>query len=87
MSDTPEQLKPKKTSKELQADFAQAAYKSGLLQYEIAQKTKDLSMLNEQMRDLSFEFVAVSAKERAEAAAQEADNAAKAAEAEKGAAS
>lgn len=55
---------------EIQQAYQQLALRSGHLQYEISEKSKDLALINVEMRDLNFEFItAKSTEEKAKVAA------------------
>lgn len=62
-----------RTTQEIQSEYQQLAFKAGNLQYAIAEQTKDLGLLNTQLRELNFEFVASQAKEKAAAEAPKAE--------------
>lgn len=59
--------KPKRGTSEIQQEYQGLAFRAGNLQYEIVQKQSDLKLLNDTMRELSFEFVKVQAEEVKEA--------------------
>lgn len=67
----------KKSSQSIQQEYNQLAFRAGNLQYAIRENSKDLDLLNSQMRDLSLEYISVQAEE------QKAADAAKAQEAPK----
>jgi len=64
---------------EIQQEYGQVSAKAGSVQYQISELKKDLVLLNEQMRELNFEFAG--AKRAEEEAAKKAT-----VEADKGAA-
>lgn len=49
---------PPRSVQEIQTDYSNSCLKAGNLQYEIACKEKDLSLLNDRLRELNFEYVA-----------------------------
>ena len=56
----------------IQQEYQNLALRSGNLQYEISEKSKDLALINTAMRELNFEFIAsreADEKEKAAAAA------------------
>lgn len=57
MSDT------KRTFETIQTEYQQLALRAGHTQYQIHALTKDLALLNEQMRDLNFEGAKVKAED------------------------
>lgn len=59
MSDT------KRTFESVQTEYQQLALRTGHIQYQIAAFTKDLEILNEQMRDLNFEGAKLKGEEEA----------------------
>lgn len=59
---------------EIQQEYTGLAMKSGQLQYQVFTLSKDLEILNKQMRDLNFEAAAVNAREAADAAKKEVAN-------------
>ncbi len=75
-----EETKPKRTTKEIQSDFNNLAFRAGHLQHDIFNKEKDLQRFNESLVTLQIEYNTAKQKEDAEAKA-----AADAAEAAKGA--
>lgn len=54
----------------IQQEYNNLAFKSGNLQYELVCKHKDLDALNDQMRELNFEYIAAKNKEEADKKAQ-----------------
>ena len=63
--------KPARSVAEIQQEYQNLAFRAGNLQYEICQKNKDLDLINDTLRSLSFEFVA--AQEAAKAAEKQPD--------------
>lgn len=57
----------KRSLQDIGQEYQQLAFKAGNLQYAISEQTKDLGLLNSQMRDLNFEFNKVKAQEEAAA--------------------
>ncbi len=67
-----------KSSRALQEEYQQLAFRAGNLQYSIEENKKDLALINSQMRDLALEFISAQAreqKEQAEAAQKASDEA------------
>lgn len=70
-----EEKKPR-SSAEIKQEFQGLSFKAGNLQYAIREQQRDLEMINNQLRDLSFEYTAAdnaekeAAKKAAEAAAE-----------------
>ncbi len=62
--------KSKRTSSNCQQENVNLQLRAGGLQYLIAQNTKDLAILNDQMRDLATEFHKLKAQEDYEAKVQ-----------------
>ncbi len=62
-----------RTSEDIVKEFNNLAFRAGNIQYEVSEKTKELSMLNETLRSLTLEFNKVKAAEQAEAAAKAAE--------------
>lgn len=60
MSDT------KRTFETIQTEYQQLALKSGHIQYQIYAFSKDLQLLNDQMRDLNFEGAKLKSEEEKE---------------------
>ena len=65
--------KSHRPSKEIEAEYQNLTFRSGGLQYEIACKSKDLEMINDQLRQLAFEYI--DSKKLEDAAAKVADEA------------
>lgn len=63
--------KPARATKDIQLEYQNLAFKAGNLQYELFSKTLDLKQLNEQMRELNFEYVEAKNREDAAKAAPE----------------
>jgi hypothetical protein len=57
MSDT------KRTFETVQTEYQQLALKAGHIQYQIHALSKDLDLLNDQMRDLNFEGAKIKTEE------------------------
>jgi hypothetical protein len=62
--------KPVRSTKEVQQDYQNLAFKAGNLQYEIHCKNGDLERLNNEMRDLNFEYIEAKNREDGEAKAK-----------------
>ncbi len=52
-----------KTSKDIQSDFNNLAFRAGHLQHDIYNKEKELKMFNESLRDLQVEYNKVKQEE------------------------
>ncbi len=65
-----EEKKPARSTQEIQQEYQNLAFKAGNLQYAIVSQEKDLALLNEQLRNLNFEFVSARTAEDAARAAQ-----------------
>lgn len=52
-----------RTTANIQNENAQLTFKAGQIQYVIAQSQKDLTMINDKLRDLALEYVQVQARE------------------------
>lgn len=63
-----EDKKAPRSTQEIQQEYQNLAFRAGNLQYELSQKGKDLTLINDQMRNLNFEFI--SSKEAEDAAAK-----------------
>ena len=57
--------KKSRSTQEIQAEYQQLAFKAGNLQYAIGQQKKDLELINDQLRDLNFEYTAAKNLEEA----------------------
>jgi len=65
------EFKAPRKLEEIQAEYQRLCLQAGHIQYQMSTLEKDLSLLNEQMRDLNLEGAAAQ-KAAAEAAAKEA---------------
>ncbi len=52
-----------RTFETVQTEYQQMALRAGHLQYQIHALSKDLALLNDQMRDLNFEFAKIKGAE------------------------
>ncbi len=58
---------PKKTVEDLQKEFGNLVFKAGQLQYQIYALSKDLTLINEEARDLNLKAAAIAAEEKSNA--------------------
>lgn len=66
-------LPPPKSLEDLGTDYRRLCMKAGDLQYKVYLAQRDLDQVNEQLREIGFE--ALRAKQAAESATKESDNA------------
>lgn len=57
----------KRTFETVQTEYQQLALRSGHIQYQLHALTKDLALLNDQMRDLNFEGAKIKGEEEKKA--------------------
>lgn len=55
-------VKKERTLEELKTEYGKLCFRAGDLQYEISIKQKDLSLINESLRNINFEAAALQAK-------------------------
>lgn len=63
----PKDQQTPRTSQTIQAENMQLQLRAGAIQYFIAQHTKELSLVNDQMRDMAIEYAQVKTQEDKEA--------------------
>lgn len=63
--------KPKRSIPEIQGEYQTLCTKAGHVQYQIFTLSKDLEMMNQELRDLNLEAAAVKAEEDAKASSAE----------------